>query len=118
MALINELSVYRDTFKLVGLLMDYINLFQKQYKYTIGQKIINVSLDLFEYLHLANIYKEDKIKKCKILDLFIVKFELLKVLIRLCGEKHIFTLKQLANISILLEGIENKINNINNKIKL
>lgn len=52
--LASQLPVYRDTFELVSLLVDYVAIFPKSHKYTIGQKITNVSLELFEYLQLAN----------------------------------------------------------------
>lgn len=48
--LTSELPVYKDTFDLVSLIMDYTPSFPKSYKHTIGQKMTNVSLELFEYL--------------------------------------------------------------------
>lgn len=58
--LASELPVYRDTFEIVSLLMDYVAIFPKSHKYTIGQKITNVSLELFEYLQLANRAADNK----------------------------------------------------------
>lgn len=52
--LTSELPVYRDTFDLVSLIMDYSVTFPKSYKHTIGLKLMNVALELFEYLQLAN----------------------------------------------------------------
>lgn len=103
--LTSELPIYRDTFELVSLLMDYVGQFPKLHKHTIGQKITNVSLELFEYLQLANRSSEDKVKRSKMLEGFLVKFELLKVLVRLCGEKRIVSTKQLARIIDLTDKI-------------
>ena len=44
----SELPVYRDTYKLVDMVTDLSVNFPKVYKYTIGQKAMNVSLELFE----------------------------------------------------------------------
>lgn len=52
--LASELPIYKDTFDLVSLIMDYVGTFPKAHKHTIGQKMTNVSLELFEYIQLAN----------------------------------------------------------------
>ena len=44
--LASELPVYRDTYELVSILMDYVMIFPKSHKHTIGQKITNVSLGI------------------------------------------------------------------------
>lgn len=96
--LTSELPIYRDTFELVSLLMDYVAQFPKFHKHTIGQKMTNVSLELFEYLQLANRSADDRATRRRMLEGFLVKFELLNVLVRLCGEKRIVSVKQLARI--------------------
>jgi len=101
----SELPVYRDTYELVSLLLDYTLTFPKAYKYTVGGKIQEVSLGLFEYLQLANRSVGDKSYRAKCLEGFLVKFELLKVLLRLCNEKRIITLKQAARLANLTNKI-------------
>ncbi len=113
--LASELPVYRDTFELVSLLMDYVAIFPKNHKYTIGQKITNVSLELFEYLQLANRAADNRATRVKYLEGFLIKFELLKVLLRLCNEKRIITIKQSARIAILTEKIGKQVTGWKNK---
>lgn len=48
--LASELKVYRDTYQLVNTIVDYQSKFPRLYKYTIGQKMVNVALELFEYI--------------------------------------------------------------------
>lgn len=96
--LTSELPIYRDTFELVSLLIDYVSQFPKAHKHTIGQKMTNVSLELFEYIQLANRSVDDRAARARMLEGFLVKFELLKVLVRLCGEKRILTTRQLARV--------------------
>ena len=103
--LTSELPIYRDTFELVSLLMDYVAQFPKSHKHTIGQKMTNVSLELFEYLQLANRSADDRAARRRMLEGFLVKFELLKVLVRLCGEKRIVSTKQLARIIRITDKI-------------
>lgn len=103
--LTSELPIYRDTFELVSLLMDYVAQFPKSHKHTIGQKMTNVSLELFEYLQLANRSADDRATRRRMLEGFLVKFELLNVLVRLCGEKRIVSVKQLARIISLTDKI-------------
>ena len=113
--LTSELPIYRDAFKLLSLVIDYVNVFPKLYKHTVGQKLINVSLDLFEYIQLANRSFREKEKRVEYLENFIARIELLKVLVRLCGEKQIISIKQLSRLSILIEGIGKQANAWKNK---
>lgn len=92
----SELKVYRDTYELVSLIADIQTGFPRLYRYSIGQKMLSVSLELFEYIQLANMYKESRIKY---LTRFTIKFELLKTLVRLSADKHLINLKQEAGIA-------------------
>lgn len=113
--LASELPVYRDTYELVSILMDYVMIFPKSHKHTIGQKITNVSLELFEFLQLANRCYTNKEARVKHLEDFLVKFELLKVLLRLCNEKRIITVKQSAKLALLTESIGKQVTGWKNK---
>lgn len=113
--LASELPVYRDTFELVALLVDYVAIFPKSHKYTIGQKITNTSLELFEYLQLANRATNDKSVRAKYLEGFLIKFELLKVLLRLCNEKRIITVKQAVRLATYTEKIGRQVTAWKNK---
>lgn len=104
----SDTQVWKDTEKLVSYLIDLTMNFPKTYKYTIGQKITNVSLDLFEYIQLANMTTE-VINRKRYLQGFQVKFELLKVLLRLSTEKKVITLKQTATTTVMIVGIGKQI---------
>lgn len=92
----SELKIYRDAFALTSYIVDIQPLLPRMYRYTIGQKLMNTSLEMFEYIQLANMYKESRVKH---LAGFTVKFELLKTLIRLCSEKRLISTKQQADIA-------------------
>ena len=113
--LASELPVYRDTYELVSVLVDYVMIFPKCHKYTIGQKITYVALELFEFLQLANRCYNNKESRVRHLEDFLVKFELLKVLLRLCNEKRIITVKQSAKLALLTESIGKQVTGWKNK---
>lgn len=106
----SELPIYRDTYNLTSLIVDYVGAFPKLHKHTIGQRLTNAALDLFEYIQLANRAATERDKRVRYLECFVIKFELLKVLVRLCGEKKIITLKQLSRLSVLIESIGKQAN--------
>lgn len=106
MAIASELRVYRDAYKLASLIIDITGNFPRRHKYTLGQKIYETALDLFEYIQLANMFKANRVTH---LNGFIVKFEKLKTLIRLGGEKHCISIGQQVNIAQLTESIGRQI---------
>lgn len=104
----SELPVYRETYKLVNMVTDLSGNFPKVYKYTIGQKAMNVALELFEYIQLANM-TQDTQKRSLYLQGFQVKHELLKILLRLCSEKKIIGLTATAKLAELNTSIGKQI---------
>lgn len=99
-----DLPIYKKTYELTSLLIDYVQEFPKQFKFSIGEKIIDTSLQLFEFISLANKSSEGE-ARAKYLNQFLLKFEILKTLIRLCSEKKIISIKQTAAIAMLTTSI-------------
>lgn len=93
--LTQELPVYRDCYEMINVCIGLTRSYHKTFKYTIGQKIIDTSLSLFECIQLANVYKTDRVKH---LTEFLVRFELLKMLIRLSFDNKLISLKQFSNL--------------------
>lgn len=106
----SELPVYKDTYEMVMLLMDYEANFQKNYKNSLGKKLLDESLNLFNTLQSAYRYRQDKSKKQDILDKFISQFDLVKSIIRMCTEKKQISIKQSAIIAKYQEEIGRQIN--------
>lgn len=50
MVLVDKLPIFKQTYELVSLLLDYVASFPKVYRFTLGDKITNTSLALFEYI--------------------------------------------------------------------
>lgn len=50
MGLASDLPIFRDTTDLVSYIVDVVEKFPKKYKFTLGDKLMNTSLALFEYI--------------------------------------------------------------------
>ena len=72
--LANQLSIYKETYKLVKLLVVQVSKMPRLHKFTLGEKILNTAYSLFSHIQLANMYKEERNEHLK---MFIVEFETL-----------------------------------------
>lgn len=104
-----QLPVFRKMYDLNLTLMRLVNKFPKQYKYNIGDKLINTSLELFKYLFTANRIYDDKQRRVNCIDDFLNGFDMLKVLIRLSNEERLFSIKDAANLALITEDITRQI---------
>lgn len=89
MALTEDLNIYRSMYNLLMALMDARNAFDKPYKYVIGERLIDKSLDCLTLIHFAN---EDRHKGAREehLDKFLIEFDILKTLIMVCRDRRQF----------------------------
>ena len=101
-----ELSVYQDTYKFVKMVTVAQKGYSKQFKYTIGAKTVDTALQLFEYIQLANMFRENRRTH---LNGFIVKFETVKTLLRLADDFHLISLNQRAEMFPVMEKIGRQI---------
>ena len=60
--LASDLKVYRDTYKFVKIVENARKEYSKAFKYSLGEKTFNTAIDLFEYIQLANMFKENRRK--------------------------------------------------------
>lgn len=98
-----ELPIYKDTYDLVYLFIDYTGKFPKRFKYTLGERLLTKALNLFTYIQKANRFKENRTKH---LEDFLVDFADVKTIVRFCNELHIFSIIQEAEVSRLMVKIE------------
>lgn len=102
----SKLNVYVDTYHLVSKLMDAQTQFDRQYKYTLGSKMQEYAIELFDYIQMANMFKENRERY---LNGFIVKFEGVKALLRLACEKKQVPIRRQAEIFQLMEAVSRQI---------
>jgi len=101
MALSHTLPIYIDTYKLILLVFEHTSNFGREYKYTLGQDMKRDGINLVRSIYRANRSKE----KRQYLEEFLDNFEILKLEIRLCKDLKLISIKQLAEISKMLDII-------------
>ena len=102
MVLYNQLPIYRDSYILLTEVLKVTNKFPRDFKYTLGPDMKRDCLSLFRDLYGANIDAE---KRKMHLDNFLTSFELLKIELRLCVDLNVLSIKKLAQLSLLMDGI-------------
>jgi hypothetical protein len=105
MALYYDLPVFQDVYRLVLLLFQYTTNFTREYKFTLGQDMKRDGIVLVRSIYRANKAKE----KEQYLEQFLDDFELLKLEIRLAVDLRLITIKQQAELTLLLSGIGKQI---------
>ena len=101
MALSHTLPIYIDTYKLILLIFERTTNFSREYKYTLGQDMKRDGINLVRSIYRANRSKD----KRQYLEEFLDNFEILKLEVRLCTDLKLISIKQLAEISKMLDII-------------
>lgn len=113
MALYYDLPVFKDVYKLTLRLFELTSNFSREYKFTLGQDMKRDSIMLVRYIYRANKTKD----KVIYLEQFLDSFEVLKLEVRLCKDLHLISIKQMAEVSLLLDGIGKQITGWINSLK-
>ena len=103
MAIASETKVYKDMFDLLMRVEDLRTNFPKRYKYDFGNKLFMTGLECCELIQAANM--TSGVSRLDYINMFIVKFGTLKLLLRVCSERHIITRDQSADLIVRLDGI-------------
>lgn len=85
--LVSNTRIYLDMEKLFGIILDVTPNFPKAYKFTIGDYMHRISVDLLQEVASAYMTK-DKEERLRHLTAFQTKFQTLKTLIRTAGERR------------------------------
>ena len=101
MALYYELPVYKDSYQLTLKIFEITRLFNREYKYTLGQDMKRQTLELVRCIFRAN-RATDKLKTLEVLE---DEFELLKLQVRLCVDLKIMQITKQAEIIEVMEKI-------------
>lgn len=104
--LAKDLKVYNDTKFFVNKLMDMTINFKKEYRRSLAERIENKSIELLEYIVLAN---SDKDRRAEHLWGFVLCFEQLDALIGLSVSRHQISPGQEANLARMMDGIGRQI---------
>lgn len=105
--LAEELNLYKETYRLLSIVDDFVHQFPKLYKHTLGSRMLDVGLELIMLVMEANM---DKGNRRRSLERFLIKFESLKVMIRLANEKKVISIKQASQLARLTASIGRQAN--------
>ena len=85
--LVSSTKIYLDARKLLDITLSVVHDFPREYKFTIGSKLQEISVNLMQEIAAAYINR-DKAETIKHLTVFQTKFETLKTLMRIAGERQ------------------------------
>lgn len=104
--LAKETKVYRDTLFFIDELMRVTINFKREYRRTLAERLENKSLELIDYIVLAN---SDMEHRLYYLQRFTVCFEQVNALLDLSVKRRQVSLKQESNLARIMEGIGRQI---------
>ena len=85
--IVRQTQLYVDCYDLLGRIIDLTALFPREYKHTIGQRMTGKALDMVER-YIAAYTAQNLQTRADNLDAFVADFEVLKMLIRIAGERR------------------------------
>jgi hypothetical protein len=100
-----ELPIYKKTLELVDVLLDSSEKFSRFFRYTIGESLVNRSIELLDLIMRINMEYSSLEDRISFAENFIREFNMVKTLIRICIEKHEISLNKGGEISMLTESI-------------
>lgn len=101
MALSEELPLYRDTYRLLNNLIVLTQDFPRFFRYSIGSRMVDLTLDMLSLIYRANGSYEKVGVLAEILD----RYRMLQMLFRVCVEQKVITERKYAPFGLLLEQI-------------
>lgn len=106
MALTEELPVYRSIYRLLNMILDAREQFPKGYRYEFGTHLMMRCVEACELIRYAN---SDRANRAVWLNQFLVKFDGLRLLLRVCQDRKLVTIKQGADMVLLVQEIEKQV---------
>ena len=114
--LVSSTKIYLDARKLLDITLSVVHDFPREYKFTIGSKLQEISVNLMQEIAAAYINR-DKAETIKHLTEFQAEFETMKTHMRIAGEKEwIKGRGKFANITELMDEIGKQSSAWKNKV--
>ena len=105
LALYYDLPVFKDVYNLTLRLFELTANFSREYKFTLGQDLKRDCILLVRCIYRANRCKE----KTVYLEHFLDSFEVVKLEVRLCKDLKLISIKQQAELALLMDSIGKQI---------
>lgn len=104
MALSEDLPLHRDTYRLLNNLLVLTQEFPRFFRYSIGNRMVDLNLDMLSLIYRAN----SSYEKVGILTDFLDRYRMVQMLFRVCVEQKVITERRYASFGLLLEKIGNR----------
>lgn len=101
MALSEDLPLYRDTLRLLDLLIPLAQGFPRFFRYNMGNRMIELNLDMLSLIYKAN----SSYEKVAVITEFLDKYRMLQMLFRVCVEQQVITERQYAGFALVMDKI-------------
>ncbi len=101
MAQYKHLPIYRLTYELLRRVVEVTKDFPREYKYTLGQKIKDESIEMVVLIYRANTAAE----KSPIIELFLERLQVIELLVRLSQDLRVMSTKSYASIVEMTESL-------------
>lgn len=110
----NVLPLYRESEKLVTMIVKMMGKTTRQYRYTFGERMVEGALQLpMDFYRLYT--TQDTEEKIRLTDVFIANLAELKMLVDIGHQLGLFTYKDFPLLLEQLDTIERQINGFKNK---
>jgi four helix bundle protein len=106
MATYNELEVFKTSYDLTLHLFRFTEKMQRTFKYTIGERLCNHSIEMLLNVYRANSYKNDRIDHLQNAQ---VNVEEIRLLMRISKDLEILPIKRFAVLSEMVESISKQV---------
>ena len=101
-----DLPAYQSMYRLMMMILDARDNFPKGYRYEFGSELMMVTIRCCELIRYAN---SDMSRRVEYLNEFLVKFDVLKLLIRVCRDRRLIHLQPAADIIEMIATVEKQI---------
>ena len=98
-----SLPIYKSCLEMIGQLIDCTNNFSRIFRYTFGEDMIKRGINMLGHVQAANMSTGGDI--CQHIDNFIVEFNTIRSMIRICCERNEIGNKKMAQLAIVVESI-------------
>ena len=106
MALTEDLPAYRATYDLLQKILDVREHFPKTFKYEFANSMMMTAINCCEILRYAN---SDREKRTYYLNEFLVKFDTLRLYLRICQDRRLVTVAEATSMILSVDEIERQI---------
>lgn len=105
MGLYDQLPVYRASYELLVSIFDFSRNFTREYKYTIGEKLKNETVDLITHIYRANSRQE----KRPVLQQARENVEVIRLYMRLLRDLQQVSIRQFVDINEKIEDVSRQL---------